>query len=175
MSILTTVTGFNNARKISQRTRSLIILGFVALSLIVALAASADFLSFFKNFVLLLLAVFIPWSIINLTDYYLISKEKVDIPALYDPKGRYGSVNTVAVVTYLIGILVQIPFLSQTLYTGPFAAAMGGLDISWAVSMVITFVVYYFWGRRTLRHPDHLIYPEATTAVRTVDADAVSR
>ena len=53
-----------------------------------ALLASADFLNNFKNFVLLLLAVFVPWSAVNLVDYYLVSKEKVDIPALYDPQGR---------------------------------------------------------------------------------------
>lgn len=173
MTILTTVTGFNNARSISQRVRSLIIVAFVALSMVIALAASADFLNFFKNFVLLLLAVFIPWSIINLTDYYLISREKVDIPALYDPKGRYGSINTAAIVSYLIGILVQIPFLSQTLYTGPFAAAMGGLDISWAVSLVVTFLIYYFWSRGTQRHPDHIIYPEEPADAAAAGSAAV--
>ncbi|MBO9626597.1 MAG: cytosine permease [Microbacterium sp.] len=173
MTVLTTVTGFNDTRRISQRTRSLVILAFVGVSLVIALAASADFLHFFKNFVLLLLAVFIPWSVVNLTDYYLISKERVDIPALYDARKRYGSVNMVAVVSYLVGVLVQIPFLSQTLYTGPIAAAMGGLDISWAVSLVVTFPLYYFWARRTQNFPQEMIYPEATTANPVISSDAV--
>jgi NCS1 family nucleobase:cation symporter-1 len=173
MTILTTVTGFNNARTISQRTRSLIIIAFVVVSVIIAIAASADFLNFFKNFVLLLLAVFIPWSIINLTDYYLISREKVDIPALYTPKGRYGSVNIVAIVAYLVGILIQIPFLSQTLYTGPIAKAMGGLDISWLVALVVTFAIYYPWAKRTLKHPDHMIYPDDTVTVADEEGDSV--
>jgi NCS1 family nucleobase:cation symporter-1 len=150
--------------------RSLIIVAFVAVSVLIAMAASADFLNFFKNFVLLLLAVFIPWSVINLTDYYFISREKVDIPALYTPKGRYGSVNLVAIVSYVIGIVIQIPFLSQALYTGPIAKAMGGLDISWAVALVVTFAIYYPWAKRTLRHPDRMIYPDDAAPVTTATA-----
>ena len=63
--------------------------------------------------------VFTPWSAINLTDYYLISRERVDIPALYDPSGRYGAWNFVALGSYFLGIAAQIPFLAQKLYTGP--------------------------------------------------------
>ncbi len=170
MTVLTTVTGFNDARKISQRTRSLVIIGFVAVSLIIALAASSDFLQFFKNFVLLLLAVFIPWSVVNLTDYYLISRERVDIPALYDARKRYGSVNLVAITSYVVGVIVQIPFLSQTLYTGPIAAAMGGLDISWVVSLLVTFPLYYLWAKRTQSYPQEMVYPEATTANPVIGA-----
>jgi NCS1 family nucleobase:cation symporter-1 len=170
MTILTTVTGFNNARSISQRGRSLIILAFVVVSVLISLAASADFLNFFKNFVLLLLAVFIPWSVINLTDYYFISRERVDIPALYTSKGRYGSVNVVALVSYVVGILIQIPFLSQTLYTGPLAKAMGGLDISWAIALVVTFAIYYPWAKRTLRPPASMIYPVDATTIPAEDA-----
>jgi nucleobase:cation symporter-1, NCS1 family len=66
---------------------------FIFVSVLSALLASADFLSTFRNFVLLLLLAFTPWSAINLVDYYLISKERVDIPALYDPNGRYGRWN----------------------------------------------------------------------------------
>ncbi|WP_417564346.1 hypothetical protein [Microbacterium sp.] len=70
-----------------------------------------------------------------------------------------------AIVSYLIGIVVQIPFLSQSLYTGPIAAAMGGLDISWLVALVVTFAIYYPWAKRTLKHPDRIIYPVDEAAV----------
>jgi NCS1 family nucleobase:cation symporter-1 len=40
---------------------------------------------------LFLLTFFIPWSAINLVDYYFISKEECDVDALYDPNGKYGS------------------------------------------------------------------------------------
>ena len=104
-------------------------------------------------FVLLLLMVFTPWSAINLTDYYLVSKERVDLPALYDPNGRYGRWNVLALTTYAVGVLIQIPFLAQALYTGPFTKALGGADISWIVGLLVPAVMYYAWASRNPRAP----------------------
>lgn len=162
MSVLTTVTAFNGKSRVSGGARVAYIVGFIALSVLVAIGASADFLDNFKNFILILLMVFTPWSAINLTDYYLISRERVDIPALYDPDGRYGRWNAAALFSYAVGVLVQIPFLAQKLYTGPVTDMLGGADISWIVGIVITFIVYYPLARRTSTPPDSMIYPPGT-------------
>ncbi|MDX6260660.1 MAG: nucleobase:cation symporter, family, partial [Kribbellaceae bacterium] len=135
----------------------------LAVSVLVAIFASANFLDNFKNFVLVLLMVFTPWSAINLTDYYLIAKERVDIPALYNPDARYGAWNPAALTAYFAGILLQIPFLAQKLYTGPITDALGGADISWIVGLVATAAIYYPWARRTANPPAQMIYP-ATSA-----------
>ncbi|WP_049758930.1 purine-cytosine permease family protein [Renibacterium salmoninarum] len=148
MSLLTTVSAFTGRTKISQRLRVFYICGFLLASVLIAIFASADFLGNFKSLVLLLLMVFIPWSAINLVDYYLISKERVDVPELYKPDGRYWKWNTVALCGYAIGVLVQIPFLAQSLYTGPIATALGGTDISWLVGLVVAAGVYYPWAKR---------------------------
>lgn len=165
MCLLTAVTSATRTARVSQVGRMLFIGGFLLASVLIALLASADFLGNFKNFVLALLMVFTPWSAINLVDYYLISKERVDIPALYDPDGRYGRWNTTALVTYGIGILVQIPFMAQTLYTGPIAGALGGADISWLVGLAVTAGIYYPWAKRTARPPERMIYPAGTVSV----------
>jgi NCS1 family nucleobase:cation symporter-1 len=163
MSILTMVTAFNRQTRVSSTARAAYIVGFTAVSVVIALAASADFLTNFKNFVLTLLMVFTPWSAINLTDYYLLSRERVDIPALYDPDGRYGRWNVTALSCYAIGILAQIPFLAQTLYTGPATKMLGGADISWIVGLVVTAALYYPLARRTSNPPDAMVYPERVT------------
>ncbi|GAB3581397.1 purine-cytosine permease family protein [Calidifontibacter terrae] len=172
MTMLTTVTGFSRKTVIKPAMRLVFVFVFLALSVVIALAASADFLSNFKNFVLLLLMVFTPWSAINLVDYYLVSKERVDIPALYDPSGRYGAFNVPALVTYVIGVLIQIPFLAQTLYTGPLTDALGGADISWIIGLIVPAVIFYFWGRATSRAPEQTIFPESTFPASTEQVDA---
>ena len=146
-------------KQFSPATRLVYILGFVLLTVLVALLASSNFLATFKNFVLLLLTVFVPWSAVNLVDYYLISKEKVDIPALYNSQGRYGAYNGVALFSYVLGIVVQIPFINQAMYEGPLAKAMGGADISWIVSLIVTSLVYYPLAKKTMKVPDQMIYP----------------
>jgi len=160
MSILTMVTAFNNKKTILQPARALLIIAFVAASVLIAIAASEDFLNNFRNFVLVLLAAFVPWSAVNLVDYYLISKEKVDIPALYDSSGRYGAYNWVALGSYLVGIAVQIPFMNQAIYQGVVARMFDGADISWIVSLLVTSAIYYPLAKRTLDVPSDMVYPE---------------
>ena len=158
MTLLTTVSAFTRAARIGPGARAAYTVAFLLVSVLVAIFASADFLDNFKNFVLVLLMVFTPWSAINLTDYYLISKERVDVPALYDPDGRYGRWNLVALVCYFAGIVAQIPFLAQKLYTGPVTDALGGADISWIIGLVLTAAIYYPWASRTANVPDRMIH-----------------
>lgn len=159
MCALTTVSAFTRTVHVSKIVRGLAICAFLALSVLIALAASADFLDYFKNFVLLLLMVFTPWSAINLVDYYLISKERFDIPAFYDPAGRYGAWNWVALGSYAAGVVIQIPFLAQKLYTGPITDLLGGADISWIVGLVGTAAIYYPIARKRANPPQQMIYP----------------
>lgn len=159
MSILATVSAFNNRNNVSQAVRSAYVVGFVLMSMVVALAASADFLNNFKNFVLLLLAVFTPWAAVNVVDYYYISKGKVNIPELYNAAGCYGAYNKTALMCYIVGIVIQIPFLNQKLYKGPIAVWLDGADISWIVSLVVTSLLYYPLAKRTMYVPAQTIEP----------------
>ncbi|WP_069159873.1 purine-cytosine permease family protein [Nocardia altamirensis] len=167
MSMLTSVSAFTGQSRATPIARAAYIVGFTAVSMVIAIGASADFLGNFKNFVLTLLMVFTPWSAINLIDYYLISRERIDIPALYDPQGRYGRWNSTALICYALGIAAQIPFLAQQLYTGPLTEKLGGADISWIVGIVFTAAIYYPWARRTSNPPDRMIYPAATVPDKT--------
>ena len=85
MTMLTTATAFTRTAHVPQWIRTACVGGFIVVSVLIALLASADFLNNFRNFVLLILMAFTPWSAINLVDYYLISKERVDIPASVRP------------------------------------------------------------------------------------------
>ncbi|MEU9863623.1 cytosine permease [Streptomyces sp. NPDC047971] len=164
MSILTTVTSFDGRSRVSATARAAYIVGFIAVSMVIALAASEDFLTNFKNFVLLLLMVFTPWSAINLVDYYLVSRERVDIPALYDPEGRYGRWNVTALTCYVVGVVVQIPFLATKMYTGAITKKLDGADISWIVGLLVTSVLYGLWARRTANPPAETVHPTAVEA-----------
>jgi NCS1 family nucleobase:cation symporter-1 len=160
MTIITTVTAFTRTARVPQWIRTACVGAFILVSVVIALLATKDFLENFRNFVLLILMAFTPWSAVNLVDYYLISKERVDIPALYDPNGRYGRWNATALVSYSIGILIQLPFVSQALYTGPLVDDLGGADISWIVGLLGTSAIYYVWARRTANPPEQMIYPD---------------
>jgi NCS1 family nucleobase:cation symporter-1 len=173
MCASTTVTAFTHQQRVGRGTRIAFIIAMLVVSMFIALWGSRDFLDNFKNFVLLLLMVFTPWSAINLTDYYLVSKERVDLPGLYDPAGRYGRWGLPALVTYAVGIVVQVPFLAQSLYTGPLTQKLGGADISWVVGLVVPAVMYYLWASRRNVAPDEMIrMPGIETRSRPIDERA---
>ena len=158
MSMATMVGGFRRNFRISLRHRFLYIAAMVGISVLLALTGRHSFLQSFEAFILCLLAVFTPWSAINLVDYYCFTRARYDVPALSDPDGRYGRWNTTGIVIYLIGILIQIPFLATSFYTGPLVAMLGGVDISWIIGLLVPGFLYYTFARASLsRAPRQLI------------------
>jgi NCS1 family nucleobase:cation symporter-1 len=107
-----------------------------------ALLGYKQFVSNLSNFLNVLLYVFIPWSVINLTDYYLIKHGNYDVPSFFTARGRYGGYLWRGLVAYMLAVAVQVPFIDQTFYTGPLVHTFGGIDISWVVGGVAGFVFY---------------------------------
>ncbi|MEU7224599.1 purine-cytosine permease family protein [Streptomyces chrestomyceticus] len=151
MSLVTSVSGFRRpgppgaggeGSTITPRGRAVYITGIMSAGTAVALLGKDSFLTSFKDFLLFLLTFFTPWSAINLVDYYLISKERYDIPALSDPSGRYGAWNGRALAVYAAGVLAQFPFLATHFYTGPLVSPLGGADISWLVGLAVPAALY---------------------------------
>jgi nucleobase:cation symporter-1, NCS1 family len=131
------------------RARTITVVVLFGLSLAGALLGKDSFLDAYTDFLLLLLYVLVPWTAINLVDYYLLRHGQYDVPSFFRRDGGiYGRVNAVAVQCYLIGILVQLPLVATPLYTGPLARAMGGIDLSWIVGLAVTGPGYYWLARR---------------------------
>jgi len=137
------------------RARTITVVVLCGLSLAGALLGKDSFLDNYTDFILLLLYVLVPWTAINLVDYYLLRHGQYDVPSFFRQDGGiYGRVNAVAVQCYLIGILVQLPLVATPLYTGPLARAIGGVDLSWIVGLAVTGPAYYWLARRSQSRRD---------------------
>jgi len=131
------------------RSRALTALALFAASLVLALVAQDNFLVNYENFISLLLYVLVPWTAVNLVDYYLVQHGEYVVDDFFRADGgRYGRVNWVAIAAYLLGIGVQVPFIVTTLYTGPVGSALHGVDLSWIVGLLVVTPVYYAGARR---------------------------
>ncbi|WP_374443024.1 purine-cytosine permease family protein [Pseudomonas panipatensis] len=160
MCIATIISGFHGHLTITRVQRLVFVLAIVGLSTGLALAGQHSFLAAFKSFLLFLLAFFTPWSAINLVDYYCITRERYDIPALSDPDGRYGRWNWTGIGVYAFGVLVQMPFIDSGFYSGPLVEKLGGVDISWLVGLLLPAILYFFLARRDASHvPAQLVLP----------------
>lgn len=160
MSMATMVSGFQRRVQVSSVHRSVYVVTMVSLSCALAILGRHSFLQAFESFILCLLAVFTPWSAINLVDFYCFTRSRYDIPALSNPDGRYGRWNRMGISIYLIGIAIQVPFIATAFYTGPLVATLGGVDISWIIGLIVPGLLYYTFGSASRRRaPSQLLLP----------------
>jgi NCS1 family nucleobase:cation symporter-1 len=108
----------------------------------IALAGYRSFLTNFTNFLLVLAFIFVPWTAVNLTDFYIVRHGQYDPRAFFSPRGIYGGWMWQALAAYFIGLVLQIPFTDQAFYVGPFVRLLGGADLSWIVGIVVPTVLY---------------------------------
>lgn len=122
--------------------------GYAVLAMALALAGQDNFLPVFSDFVAILLYVLIPWSAINLVDFFILRKGHYRVDDMFRRDGGvYGKWDGIGLICYTIGVLVQIPFIVTNMYTGPLAASLGFVDIAWIVGFALPGMVYACWRR----------------------------
>ena len=128
--------------------RTIVVIALALAALLLSVLGKDSFLVNYTNFILLLLYVLVPWTAINLVDYYLVRHGEYDVASfMRQDGGLYGRVNVAALVCYLFGILIQVPFMSTPMYTGPVATALHGADLSWLIGLALTSPLYFFLAR----------------------------
>lgn len=150
MSITTTANAFAPVGY-TNAARAGIAGAIAAAGTVAANWGEGNFLNNYSNFLLLLLYFLIPWTAINLVDFYLIRKGRYDLDAIFNRRGRYGAVNWAALFAYVAASLAEFPFMNTTLYTGPIPKYLGNADFAWIVGLILAGVLYYIPGRRRER------------------------
>jgi len=111
--------------------------------IVAGLVLPNDILTNFSVFLTLLGYLLIPWTAVNLTDYYLVRRGVYSISdILQSDGGIYGRWGRRGLIAYGLGFVLMIPFFSTALYTGPIAHALGGADISFVVGLAVSSVAY---------------------------------
>jgi NCS1 family nucleobase:cation symporter-1 len=142
MSATTTITALRRMQ-VNRGARTAFILVAAAIGTVIAIAATSNFLTNFENFILFLAYFLIPWTAINLTDFYFVRKGHYDIDSIFTPDGIYGRVDWRTMAAYIISIGVEVPFMNTTFYVGPMVSHLGGGDISWILGLIVASGLYY--------------------------------
>lgn len=123
----------------------------------IALAGYKSFVENFTEFLLVLAFIFIPWTAVNLTDFYIVRHGRYRPQHFFTADGIYGRWIWQALTAYFIGLVLQVPFIDQAFYVGPFVKYVGGADYSWIVGIVVPTVVYVVLTRmwRPAGETDH--------------------
>ena len=130
---------------VTKRLVSLAVAVIVCIGL--ALVASKDFVHSFDDLLAVLLYLLTPWTAINLIDFYVVRRGHYSIREIFNPNGLYGRWNWRGLVSYGVGFVVMIPFVSSGLYRGPVAIQLGGADVSMLVGLPVSALLYWYLCR----------------------------
>lgn len=150
MSIYTTFRRSPTHVSASLKTRLAALCPFAVLCLIAVIAYSTSFTTAFTHMLSVVLIVLMPWSAINLADYYLVRRGHYDIDELCDPDGVYGRVNVAGLISFVVGVAAALLFADLGFFQGPVATLLDGGDISWLVAIVVSAGCYVPLARRAL-------------------------
>jgi len=146
---LTSMSALDAFRPITPTVR-LRVLGIALTSFIafvVALLLPEGYLESFNTFVLLMLYFLIPWTAVNLVDFYFVRRGHYSIVDIFRPDGIYGRWSWRGLTAYIVGMVSMVPFISLHFYEGPIAKMLGGVDISFVIGLAVSGLAYYVLTR----------------------------
>lgn len=148
--MLTVVTAIDSVRKVTP-SKSLRVMTILALALVwlaISLSINGDAIGILFAVLTVMLYLLVPWTAINLVDYFFVRRGRYAITHLFKPEGLYGLWGARGIAAYLIGFVATVPFfVLPGIYTGPAAEALGGVDLGWLVGLVLSGLVYYGLSR----------------------------
>ncbi|WP_179403609.1 purine-cytosine permease family protein [Burkholderia guangdongensis] len=155
-AMLTLLTGVDSFRKITPtpraRVTSIAIISAIVLTCVMSIEGNG--IALLDTFLTVLLYFLVPWTAVNLVDYFFVRKGRYAIPHFFTPKGIYGAWQARGITAYLIGFCAMIPCFNifdatadKAVFVGPLARKLDGVDIAWLVGLIVSGLVYYVLSR----------------------------
>ena len=152
MSTATIFSGLQHMQRIGQVLKFAVMSALIAIATVVSVVAQDDFQTYFGDILSAMIYLLVPWSAINLADYYVVRKGNYVIADFFRRDGQYGAFRWRTIAVYLFGIAVQTPFMSLSFFKGPIAERIGA-DLAWLPGLLVPSALYVFTERRGSR-PD---------------------
>ncbi len=132
INIYSNALSLNSVLKKSNRVYLLIMAGIVGI--ILALIAYNRFFSYYETFLYIIDYWIMPWAGVLIADFFFVKK----------------GLSAKAFASFLVGLAISVPFMNQAPYfEGPISVSLGGIDISYFVSFIVSFTLYIFLSNRT--------------------------
>jgi nucleobase:cation symporter-1, NCS1 family len=149
--MLTFVTALDSLRPVrpTRRLRVVVLLALMVVWIMVALSFGGSAVTYVNGMLVLMLYCLMPWTAVNLIDYFFVRRGRYSIVDLFLPHGLYGAWGARGLTAYAVGIIASVPFfVIPNAYTGSLAARLDGVDIGWLVSAAAASSTYLLISRR---------------------------
>jgi NCS1 family nucleobase:cation symporter-1 len=155
MSTTTVIASLKNYRGLTAQMRVWIIVVVTAISTFLGTWGQSKFLVVYPDVMLILGYTLLPWSAINLVDYYFLRKGNYSVPDIFNRNGIYGKFNWITLSVYVVAIVAELPFMYLSFYQGGIAKNLDGADISWVVGSLLPGILYYFLMKNKIKLKQH--------------------
>ncbi len=149
-AMLTCLTTLDSFRPVRGRAamRIFSIAAITLLWIAVALGARGDAVRYVNAMLVIMLYFLMPWTAVNLIDYFWLRRGRYSVPDLFEPDGIYGDWGRRGLIAYAVGFTASIPFfVVPDVYTGFIASRLGGVDVGWIVSLASASAAYLWLSR----------------------------
>jgi NCS1 family nucleobase:cation symporter-1 len=126
-----------------------------------------------SNALSLMLFLLVPWTAVNLTDYFFVRRGEYAITDLFDPRGVYGGWSWRGIAAYFLGFAAMVPFAVLPFFTGVFGGWLGGIDVSWLAGLVVAASTYFLFTRGLNRTAERIAVSRASLSLTAVEQEAL--
>lgn len=123
------------------------VLAMGAVTLVAGMFATDDVINELSSMLVFVLFALVPWTAVNLADFYIVRRGNYSIREIFNPTGIYGRWGWRGLVSYFVGLVAMFPFLSSARWTGPIAEQLGGVDLSPFVGLPVAGGLYLILSR----------------------------
>lgn len=152
MSSCTIFSGFHGTSRVGPRFKLAVMSATMAAAVTVSVWSHGNFQGYFGNILSAMIYMLVPWSGINLADYYLVRKGVYDLRSMFDVDGCYGAYRWRTIGVFVLGIAAQVPFMDFTFYQGWVMRHLGA-DIAWVPGFLIPAALYALIERGRVPQP----------------------
>jgi purine-cytosine permease-like protein len=132
----------------SRAAKSWAVIGLTVLWVGISVAFGGNAVTYVNGMLVIVLYFLIPWTSVNLIDYFCLRRGRYAVLDLFTPKGVYGAWGARGLFAYAVGFLASLPFfVVPNVFTGPLAARLGGVDIGWLVGLMASGGAYLLVSR----------------------------
>jgi purine-cytosine permease-like protein len=182
--MLTVLTGVDSFKKIttSRRWRAVTVVGLAvvwfAIGETISTGKSDTAVSAVLNSLTLMLYLLVPWTALNLVDFFFVRRGHYAITDIFRPDGVYGIWGWRGLTAYGIGFAAELPFMvlppiAGLSYTGWIPGHVtNGVDYSWLVGLVVAGLVYLVLSRSLNLAAEQAAIAASDQELQAIDAAA---
>ena len=142
-----TVTDCFHAIRPTRRLRIGICLVLLVIWVVITINLGNNQATLINNLLSILLYLLVPWTAVNLMDFFFVRKGHYAITEIFDPQGIYGMWAWRGLTAYFVGLAAEIPFMVLSFYKGPVAQQISNIDISFIVGLIVAAGLYLILAR----------------------------